>query len=136
MQAQYATRHASHPDPTVRWIDLAFAFHALLLSLVTLSQFKPHLWGWNDRQEATSLEFNNERPTRTVCWLLAGAGLVVIISIAAVIFGDSNGEGRPRWQWLDVVRVMFLLLTPSYFLAPDQSMQYVMRMPYIELEER
>lgn len=127
VQAQYATRHPSHPDPTVRWIDLAFAFHALLLSLLTLSQFKPRLWRWHDHQNAAGLELNNARPTRTVCWLLVGAGLVVIISIAAATLGDSSGEGHPRWQFLDVVRVMSLFLIPSYFLGPDLSLPYVMR---------
>ncbi|KAJ5195231.1 cystinosin [Penicillium cinerascens] len=103
VKAQYVTRHPSHPDPTVRWIDLAFAVHALLLSLLTLSQFKPRLWRWHDHQNATGLEFNNARPARTVCWLLAGAGLVVIISIAAATLGESSGEGHPRWLFLDVV---------------------------------
>lgn len=116
MQGQYATRHTYHPDPTVRWIDLAFAFHALLLSLVTLTQLKLRLWRRNDRQDATTIECNNRKPTREVYFLLAGAGLVVITSIAAVIFVDSNGEGRPRWQWLDVVRVLCLSCQPLHFL--------------------
>lgn len=124
VRAQYATRHTSHPEPTVRWADFAFACHALVLSGVTLSQFQSWVWGWKYGKGTNNDEFNNTRPTRLVCWLLLGAGLIVTISIAAAFVGSGNGEEDTRWQWLDVVRLDSSPCCSSHCHASDEPMPY------------
>lgn len=81
---EYARRHPDAPEPTVRWNDLAFATHALIVSAITLSQF--YIWGYSrDRQQRLS------NPIKAV---IVGCLTTTAISVFMV-----DGE---KWQWLDV----------------------------------
>lgn len=89
---QYAARHPLSPEPTVRFNDLAFAVHALVLVVLTYSQF--YVWIWNlavsDTQRTSVL-------TRSI---VALSMLSVLSTSVAVVMIPST-----HWQWIDVVYI-------------------------------
>lgn len=97
VQAQYRLRN-NNEDNTVRSNDVAFAVHALLLSVITLSQFSSWLWGF-------------ERRTCRVGRGVEGLIAVSLITVAWVIFmiiakGGDWQRHRETWAWLDLVHVV------------------------------
>ena len=96
---QYAIRHPLSPEPTVRFNDVAFGVHALVLCVVTYSQFWPRLWGW---KQTTGVQ---RHANRTTLGLLVGGLLGVALTIVIVLARSGNGDpsdGR-QWAWIDVV---------------------------------
>ncbi|KAM3418362.1 hypothetical protein BST61_g4361 [Cercospora zeina] len=93
---QYAVRHPASPEPTVRFNDLAFGLLALIMSLVTYSQFWPRLWGWDPKATI------HRHATKVTLGLIYGGLLALIILILIVVgkHGDHSGRG---WAWIDVV---------------------------------
>ncbi|KAF3770742.1 hypothetical protein M406DRAFT_36029 [Cryphonectria parasitica EP155] len=100
VREQYAARNGGH-TPAVAFNDIAFAAHALLLSLITASQyFFPAPWGFN-------LQVIN-RPSRFILGTFFGciAGVLVVIVLIAARGGGGPGHGvdpREDWCWLDAV---------------------------------
>ena len=89
IQQQYSARH--HGDAnTVRGNDVAFAVHALVLSLITLSQFWSRLWGFERRK----WKVGNGVWGVVLCCC---TGIVWTMGMA--IRAESRG-----WEWIDVVR--------------------------------
>ena len=96
IRSQYAHRHPASPEPTVRFNDLAFAVHALLMCFVTYSQFFPKLWGFevNRRQKSS----------RAVLGIFWGCIIGVLFVIGVVMFMGNDGGSDPNsWAWIDVV---------------------------------
>lgn len=94
IRSQYAARHPGL-TPTVQFNDITFAFHALLISLITTSQylFRP-LWSF---APATGT-----RPSRFI--LGVSAGCVVGVAIVWLIAGATPGnDPASDWCELDVV---------------------------------
>lgn len=91
---QYAARNPLAPLPTVRFNDLAFALHAVLLTSVTYSQF--YCWGLKrDR---------SQRVTRPILGICAGSVLGVVCVAALVNARGLDGGNDPSgWAWIDVV---------------------------------
>lgn len=87
VRKEYADRHPDSPEPTVRGNDLAFAAHALAISIITLSQFWAGLWGY-ERHPAQKMS----KPAKA---FVAGCFVVVGINCAYV-------DGV-KWGWIDVV---------------------------------
>ncbi|KAF8539539.1 PQ loop repeat-domain-containing protein [Trichophaea hybrida] len=85
---EYARRHPNAPEPTVRWNDLAFAVHAMLISIITWSQF--FLWGYQ------------RHPQQKLSKPMA---IIIIGCIAAIIFSTLSVDGK-SWQWIDVVYIL------------------------------
>src|SRR6266498_4764105 len=46
IRKQYAARNPISPEPTVQFNDVAFSFHAVILCILTYSQFWSSLWGF------------------------------------------------------------------------------------------
>ncbi|KAL0638229.1 hypothetical protein Q9L58_002683 [Maublancomyces gigas] len=90
VRAQYARRHPLSPEPTVRWNDLAFAGHATLISIVTLSQF----WFWRYKRDAS------QRLSSTMVAIIAACIAAVAIAILRVRVPAATGW---QWEWIDVV---------------------------------
>ena len=88
IQSQYKERHVGEPN-TVRGNDVAFALHALLLCIITLSQFWPRLWGFEKRKWKVG---------KGIWGIVLGCAVGVGWTVFMVI-GD-RGKG---WQWIDVV---------------------------------
>lgn len=96
IRAQYAARHPLSEEPTVRGNDLAFAVHAVVLSIIGYSQFWPRIWGF-----AVSRHQKASKPIKVIWW-----GSVVAVGVViGVVFGKSPNRGNdPRtWAWIDVV---------------------------------
>ncbi|POS79479.1 lysosomal cystine transporter [Diaporthe helianthi] len=99
VRAQYAARHDGH-TPAVALNDIVFAAHALLLSLVTTSQYLfPGSWGFTPSA--------GNRPSRFITGTALGctAGvLAVVVLIAGVSESPSGSVGAATsWCWLDAV---------------------------------
>lgn len=101
VREQYAARNGGH-RPAVAFNDIVFAAHALVLSLVTTSQyFFPRAWGF-----APSA---GNRPSRFI--LGVGSGCVAGVAVVLVLVSSSSAassSGQPTdpatdWCWLDVV---------------------------------
>lgn len=99
IRAQYEARHHGLA-PTVRFNDITFAAHGLLLSLVTTSQyFFPSAWGFVPSLGA--------RPSRPILGIFSGC----VVGVSGVIFlvlGSPDRDttypgGGGAWTWLDAV---------------------------------
>lgn len=94
---EYAARNKDH-TPTVAFNDVIFAAHALLLSLITTSQYIPGLWGF-----APSL---SSRPSKFITGIATGCitgVVIVIVIIARSVSGSAHIDPRTDWCWLDAV---------------------------------
>ncbi|KAJ9134656.1 Lysosomal cystine transporter [Pleurostoma richardsiae] len=96
IRAQYAARNHGH-YPAVQFNDIAFAGHALLLSLITASQYVPGLWGFAPSR--------GTRPSRLILGLALGCavGVVAIVLLVAGHASDPALDPRTDWCWLDAV---------------------------------
>ena len=80
----------------MRFNDFAFAAHALLLCVITYSQFFPRLWGFKVGAR--------QRSSRVVLGVFWGSIVAVITIIAIVRTQGRNGGYDPEgWAWIDVV---------------------------------
>lgn len=95
VRAQYAARNGGH-TPAVAFNDIAFAAHALLLSLVTVSQyFSPRLWRFTPTA--------GTRISRFILGTAVGCVLGVLVVILRVPAGSEAVDPQRDWCWLDVV---------------------------------
>ncbi|KAL9124970.1 MAG: hypothetical protein Q9175_008150, partial [Cornicularia normoerica] len=94
IQSQYRTRNNGEEN-TVRGNDVAFAVHALVLCIMTLSQFWPSLWGFEKRKV---------RLGKGVWGIVVGcvAGIAWVIGMA-MRKGLDGGRDAGSWAWIDVV---------------------------------
>ena len=96
IREQYAARHPSSPEPTVQFNDLAFALHAVLLTVLTYSQFFPSLWGFKVGRF--------QHISRPIAGIVSGGILAVVFVILVVFIQSSDGGYNPtEWAWIDVV---------------------------------
>lgn len=99
VREQYAARNGGH-TPAVAFNDITFAAHALLLSLVTASQyFFPRAWGFAAAA--------GNRPSRfilgTALGCVTGVAAVVVVVVAAGADGAAPVDPAEDWCWLDAV---------------------------------
>ncbi|KAL7903598.1 PQ loop repeat domain-containing protein [Trichoderma sp. SZMC 28014] len=94
VRSQYAARN-NGLTPTVAFNDIVFAAHALVLSLITASQylFRP-LWGFESSSGA--------RPSRFISGIIAGCALGVLIS-CVIVWATPSGNPATDWCELDIV---------------------------------
>lgn len=98
IRKQYALRHHGH-TPAVRFNDLAFAGHAVIMAMVVLSQFSKRLWGL---EKARGIERRVSKPILAVIVISLVAPLFVTVYVAARKDKDVvNG-----WAWIDVVGLL------------------------------
>ena len=88
IQQQYRERHNGEVN-TVRGNDVAFAVHALVMSVAVLSQFWSRLWGFEKRKS---------RVGRGIWGIVLGCCLAVVWTIGMVV-----REGDKGWEWIDLV---------------------------------
>ncbi|RMZ77610.1 hypothetical protein DV737_g4256, partial [Chaetothyriales sp. CBS 132003] len=91
IRQQYAQLHPLSPEPTVRFNDLVFGVHALILCVVAYSQFFPWLW----RLELSPVD----RVSAPVLGIIVGSLCSLAVTVAVVATSDG-------WQWLDVMYVL------------------------------
>ena len=92
---QYAARHPASPEPTVQINDLAYAIHALILSIFVYTQFWRFIWRFN-----VGASQKASRPVLVVFW---GCIAIVICAILVVGTSPSRGYDPSQWAWIDVV---------------------------------
>ena len=93
---QYTERHTASSKPTVRFNDIAFAVHAVVMSTLTYTQFWPRIWGFRvSRSQRLS------RPIAGLFWGCISA--VVIIILLVRTRGIDGGRDAQDWAWIDVV---------------------------------
>lgn len=103
IRSQYAARHPLSPEPTVQFNDVAFGLHAVVLVVLTYSQFFPWLWGFkvSHRQKAS-------KPVLGIVW---GSIIALLVVTAMVLLHSGWRQQDPQdWAWIDVVS---LLLPPE-----------------------
>ncbi|KAL1875273.1 hypothetical protein VTK73DRAFT_10229 [Phialemonium thermophilum] len=114
IRAQYAARHHGL-TPTVRFNDIAFAAHGLLLSLIVTSQYIPRVWGFSQpptspestrsRSRARNSPGGRHRPSRIISGVALGciAGVVTVLFLVLTSPERASTEPTSAWVWLDVV---------------------------------
>ncbi|KUJ10029.1 lysosomal L-cystine transporter-like protein [Mollisia scopiformis] len=95
IRKEYASRNHGL-TPTVQFNDFAFAAHAIVLSAITLSQFLPSLWGFEERGGPGA------RPSRFIMSIFVGSILGVLIVILIVIV-RNDPDPATGWAWIDVI---------------------------------
>jgi cystinosin len=96
IKRQYAFRHPYSPESTVRFNDLVFAAHGVLLCIITYSQFFPAIWGFNVSPR--------QRTSRFVLGVFWGCVLGVLATILMVrTRGSQEGDDLSRWAWIDTI---------------------------------
>jgi cystinosin len=80
----------------VQFNDVAFAAHAIVTCLVTLSQFIPSLWGFDKRGG------RGARVSIGILGLQLGSLLGVGIVILMVL-SKQGDDPKTGWGWIDVV---------------------------------
>jgi cystinosin len=120
IREQYAIRN-NNLTPTVQFNDVTFAGHALVLSLIIISQYSSSLWGWPPS--------TNNRPSRFILGVAFGS-LVAVASVALLVISSSRNQSDvdPRTSWcaLDIVYAMSyvkLLITLIKY-APQIATNY------------
>ncbi|KAI9876896.1 MAG: hypothetical protein M1830_005377 [Pleopsidium flavum] len=96
IRLQYAARNPLSPDPTVRFNDLAFAAHAVVMSSLAYSQFWGGLWGFTvGKRQRVSM------PVAGIFW----GSLVAVSGVVLTVVGKGRDGGRDAsgWAWIDVI---------------------------------
>ncbi|KAI9752718.1 MAG: hypothetical protein M4579_005517 [Chaenotheca gracillima] len=94
IRSQYAYRNPISPEPTVRFNDLAFGLHAVVLCILVFSQF----WCWGYRRE------RGLRISRPVGGIFMGCLMsTVVVSLIVAVRGIDGGRDASGWAWIDVV---------------------------------
>lgn len=95
VRSQYAARH-NGLTPTVAFNDVVFALHALVLSIITASQYLARpLW----RFEPSA----GTRPSRFVTGIIAGSALGVLATWLLVVAASPSADPATGWCELDIV---------------------------------
>ncbi|KAL4907519.1 hypothetical protein BDW74DRAFT_176279 [Aspergillus multicolor] len=96
IRRQYAARHPSAQEPTVRFNDFAFALHAVILSGLVYSQFWPKIWGFQVSRF--------QKVSKPIAGLFCGAFVAVAVVICIVLAKSPDDGYEPlSWAWIDVI---------------------------------
>ncbi|KAI4791595.1 L-cystine transporter-like protein [Aureobasidium sp. EXF-8845] len=95
IRQQYALRHPSAPEPTVRFNDLVFALHGTIVCYVFYSQFYPRLWNF----EAVK----GQRASSTALGIFYGS--IIGVSITALLVSLFKGgiDTPDSWAEIDII---------------------------------
>ncbi|KAF1964722.1 L-cystine transporter-like protein [Bimuria novae-zelandiae CBS 107.79] len=96
IRSQYAYRHPTSPETTVRFNDFLFAAHGAFMCVILYSQFYSGIWDFRvgARQKASKVALG-------IFWGCVLAILVVVF--LAQILGKDSGNDPSDWAWIDVI---------------------------------
>lgn len=97
IREQYALRNHGL-TPTVEFNDLAFAGHAVILSILTYTQFFPWIWGF----DKNGRRGNGATVSRGIMGISIGCITGVVIT-AIIVSSSPREDVRNGWAWIDVV---------------------------------
>lgn len=96
IRKQYAVRYSTSEEPTVRFNDLAFAVHAVVLCALMYTQFWPLIWGFHVSR--------SQRISKTMAGLFWGSISAPLVIVWIVLARSPDGGYDPSsWAWIDVV---------------------------------
>lgn len=96
IRAQYAARYPTSEEPTVRFNDLAFAVHAVLLCALMYTQFWPSIWAFHVPRF--------QRISKTMAGFFWGCVLAPLVVVWIVLArSPDKGYDASSWAWIDVV---------------------------------
>lgn len=96
VRRQYAARNPLSPQPTVRFNDLAFAAHGVVMTVIAYSQFWNVLWGFRVGER--------QRVSTPVAGISCGCLLaMVVVAMTVMATGTDAGSNASGWAWIDVV---------------------------------
>ena len=101
---EYALRHHGLA-PTVQFNDLAFAAHAVGISIVILSQFWASLWGFEKRGRRDP----GARISKAMLGILIGS-IVGVLTVTFIVVIRHDENPQTGWAWIDVVSSSMPLL--------------------------
>ncbi|KAL8951164.1 MAG: hypothetical protein Q9222_002852 [Ikaeria aurantiellina] len=120
IRQQYADRNPSAPNPTVRFNDVVFTVHAVIISSFTWSMFSPRIWGFSQSSQGVP----------KVIWGIAiGCILSTFILVAFVASTPGGGYDSASWAWIDVaygISYLKLLITVIKYI-PQAYTNYQMK---------
>lgn len=94
---EYAQRHHGL-TPTVQFNDLAFAAHAVVTSIITVSQFWSGLWGFEKRGRREP----GVRVSKGIQGIIAGS-ILGVATTAFIVLVRHDENPATGWAWIDVV---------------------------------
>ena len=96
IRSQYAYRHPTSPETTVRFNDFLFAAHGAFMCVILYSQFYSWVWGFRvgARQKASKAALG-------IFWGCVLA--ILVVSFLAQVAGKDSGYDPSGWAWIDVV---------------------------------
>jgi cystinosin len=97
IRREYAARHHGL-TPTVQINDLAFAAHASVITLITVTQFIPGLWGFDKKGR----KGHGSRISNGILGIIMGSFLAVGI-IALIVAIRHDPDPKTGWAWIDTV---------------------------------
>lgn len=80
----------------MRFNDLAFAAHAVILSSIVYSQFWPMIWGFRVPPYQTI-----SKPIAVLFW--GSIVAVAIVTCIILVQSPDRGYDPSSWAWIDVV---------------------------------
>ncbi|KAH8700652.1 putative L-cystine transporter [Talaromyces proteolyticus] len=96
IQEQYAARNPHSPKPSVRFNDLAFAVHAVILSTLVYTQFYPSIWGFKVAKY--------QRVSKPIAGLFWGSLIAIALLAWIVVTKSPDGGSDPySWAWIDLL---------------------------------
>jgi len=105
IRSQYAARN-NGLTPTVRFNDLAFAAHAVVMSVIVLTQFWKRIWGL---KKGPGKERQISSPILAV---IAGSFIAPLLVLMLVKSSDTP-DPRVGWAYIDVVYISQMRV-PAY----------------------
>ena len=96
IRSQYAYRHPTSPETTVRFNDFLFAAHGAFMCVILYSQFYSWIWGFRvgARQKASKAALG-------IFW--ACVLVILVVCFLAQVVGKDSGNDPSSWAWIDVV---------------------------------
>jgi cystinosin len=100
IREQYALRNHGL-TPTVEFNDMAFAGHAVILSVLTYTQFFPWIWGFDKKGRTGS----GATVSKGIVGIFTGCIMGVVIT-AIIVATSPREDARTGWAWIDVVSLL------------------------------
>jgi cystinosin len=113
----------------VRFNDVAFGVHALIMCFIVYSQFWPRLWGW---KKGSGVRRHVNKVSLGLVW---GGMLAVTIIICIVIAKGNTGadaDGRD-WAWIDVVSLVARTVSQSLCCDAVLTRKQIYAISYVKL---
>ncbi|KAI4725868.1 L-cystine transporter-like protein [Aureobasidium sp. EXF-10728] len=95
IRQQYALRHPSAPEPTVRFNDLIFALHGTIVCFVFYSQFYPRLWNFEI--------VKGQRASSTALGIFYGSIVGVTVTALLVTLFRGGEDAPGSWAEIDII---------------------------------